>query len=170
MAEIQTGTTGAKRTRWKDDNPSAALARLMESFPQAGEGELVDRLIRQGEENERLNRAIYEYFVRNTKRAIEDGKKEIHPPRRVTQKAAQEAEEIVRDHFREIAEELFALTMPNGKDLGDCTGKELDQMGKAMERVRKIVPANMTVREAIEKRRISVEQLGMLHNAFKPKH
>jgi hypothetical protein len=170
MAEVQTGATGAKRTRWKDHNPSAALARLMESFPTAGEGELVDRLMRQGEENEHLNRAIYEYFVRNTVRAIEDNKKAVSRPRpRPSPAATRDVEEAIHDRLAEVAEELFALSMPNGKDLGDCTGKDLDLMGKATERLRKFVPANKTVREALDKRHLSVEQIEALRASFKPK-
>jgi hypothetical protein len=158
--------------RWKKYDPSAVLARFMEQYPQAGEGELVDRMLREGEETPELNRSIYEYFVRNTMRAIEDNKirPQPRPSPAARQTATQEVAEAIRDRFAEVVAELCALPMPNGKDLGDCTGKELDQMGKAMERVRKIVPANLTVKEAVEKKKVSIEQLEALHAAFKPKN
>jgi hypothetical protein len=171
MAEVQTGITGAKRLRWKKHDPSAVLARLMENHPTAGEGELVDRMIREGEDTPELNRSIYEYFVRNTMRAIEDNKRHTPRPRpRPTPAAARDVEEAIRDRFAEVAEELFALSMPNGKDLGDCTGKDLDLMGKATERLRKFVPTNKTVREALDKSHLSVEQIEALHASFKPRN
>ena len=170
MTEIQTGVTGAKRMRWKKYDPSAVLARLMEQHPTAGEGELVDRMIKEIEDNDQLLRSITEYFVRNTMRAIEDNKRDTPRPRpRPTPAAVRDVEEAIHDRFAEVAEELFALSMPNGKDLGDCTGKDLDLMGKATERLRKFVPANKTVREALDKRHLSVEQIEALHVSFKPK-
>jgi len=42
-------------------------------------------------------------------------------------------------------------------------------MGKATERLRKFVPATKTVREALDKRRLSVEQIEALRASFKPK-
>jgi hypothetical protein len=144
----------------------------MENHPTAGEGELVDRMIREVEDNDKLLRSVVEYFVRNTMRAIEDGKKDRPRPapyRGVDPKAAQKVEEAVHDRLAEVAEELYALPMPNGKDLGDCTGKDLDLMGKATERLRKFVPANQTVREALDKRHLSVEQIEALQASFKPK-
>ena len=172
MTQIQTGVTGAKRLRWKKHDPSAVLAQLMESHPTAGEGELVDRMIREVENNDPLLRSVVEYFVRNTKRAIEDNKRDRVRPSRyrgVDPKAAQKVEEAIHDRLVEVAEELFALSMPNGKDLGDCTGKDLDLMGKATERLRRFVPANKTVREALDKRHLSVDQIEALRASFKPK-
>jgi hypothetical protein len=172
MTEIQTGVTGAKRLRWKKDNPSEVLARLMELNPTAGEGELVDKMIREGEDNSGLNRSIYEYFVRNGMRAAEEKKRDVRRPRggRPRPAVEKDVKDAIQDRFAEVVAELCALSMPNGKDLGDCTGKELDQMGKAVERVRKIVPANMTVKEAVEKKKLSIEQLEALHGAFKSKN
>ena len=172
MTEIQTGVTGAKRMRWKKYDPSAVLARLMEQHPTAGEGELVDRMIREGEDTPELNRSIYEYFVRNTMRAIEDNKKDVSrtPPKRPSPAVARDVEKAVQDRLAEVAAELYALPMPNGKDLGDCTGKDLDLMGKATERLRKFVPANKTVREALDKTHLSVEQMEALYASFKPKN
>ena len=171
MTEIQTGVTGAKRMRWKKYDPSAVLARLMEQHPTAGEGELVDRMIKEIEDNDQLLRSITEYFVRNTMRAIEDNKRDTPRPRpRPTPAAVRDVEEAIHDRFAEVAEELFALSMPNGKDLGDCTGKDLDLMGRATERLRKFVPANKTVREALDKTHLSVEQMEALYASFKPKN
>ena len=170
MTEIQTGVTGAKRMRWKKYDPSAVLARLMEQHPTAGEGELVDRMIKEIEDNDQLLRSITEYFVRNTMRAIEDNKRDTPRPRpRPSPAVARDVEKAVQDRLAEVAAELYALPMPNGKDLGDCTGKDLDLMGKATERLRKFVPPNQTVREALDKRHLSVEQIEALHVSFKPK-
>jgi hypothetical protein len=156
--------------RWKKHDPSAVLARLMDNFPQAGEGELVDRMIREGDDTPELNRSVYEYFVRNTMRAIEDNKRDLgRPEPRPTPAAEREVEEALHDRLAEVAAELYALPMPNGKDLGDCTGKDLDLMGKATERLRKFVPPNQTVREALDKRHLSVEQIEALRASFQPK-
>jgi hypothetical protein len=182
MSDFSPGVTGAKRTRWSEDNPDAVLAEIYKSDTTANDKQLINRMMQEVEGDRALLRVVVAYYVYNRikaiKKALADADEILRgggrggqkygggQPRGGDPEIKEKAEAAIRDRLRELAEELYALPMPNGKDLGDCTGRDLDRMNSASVRLRKLVPANMTVREAVGSKKLTETQLEMLAKSY----
>lgn len=136
MLEINTGTYGAKRASWRDFNPRNVLQHIIDENPDGPESRWRDLFWQYCQDHpDDCMQAVAQYFCDNAIRYILDGRND---QRRQAASADTEAvaatktrmKSRVRDHVvREAQILLLDLTMPNGKKLAQCTGKECQDFG-----------------------------------------
>ena len=137
---IQTvGTYGASIQSSRHVNPRDFLKDLLDANKGMGEIKLL-KLVRKHLKNEDnqddLDGVIDYWFVNNyrsllsapVKATITSAERKADSRAKVAAKAAVIMEKLtIRAHFI-----LMDMKLPNGKKLGDCTGRELSQIGGAM--------------------------------------
>lgn len=149
MTLLEIGRTGASKQSWRSPGPRALLKQLMDEAKDPHDGKVLFkdflaaalpspvRAAFANEDDERRLVNIIEYWFTNNHDLMmrlypKPGDKKL---KAAEQKVLAEKEEKIRTAVREkIAEQaelmLLDWIMPNGKAMGDCTGKEVREFGR----------------------------------------
>jgi hypothetical protein len=151
-AYVDYGTQGAFRATWRRAQPRLLLERLIRDNPKATEEQIHSLFWEEVEDDGDALRACVEYWLDNNYASILRFK-----PMAMGSGAAP-AQTTERDRIRQqikgrIEHEtrlvLLDLVMPNGKPLGDCTGRECLQFGRWFANLAKRVPPAEIVRNIL---------------------
>jgi hypothetical protein len=149
MSLLEIGHTGASKQSWRSPGPRALLKKLMDESKDPHDGKVLFKdflaaalpaVVRAAFENEdderRLVNIIEYWFTNNHNSMIQLYPRPGDEKRKAVAKKIQvEKEEKIRTALREKIKEqaeliLLDWIMPNGKAMGDCTGKEIRQFGR----------------------------------------
>jgi hypothetical protein len=131
---LNTGSLGATRQSWKANSPRDLLRRLIEKNPTTSEERLLTLFTDEVRENEGFLETLIEYWFTNNYRSLTRGTVEPAVQAKAREERQAKVAEIkhrVAKHIERKAQILLLdLTMPNGKKLRDCTGKECAELGR----------------------------------------
>jgi hypothetical protein len=146
---LNLGKTGAKRQSWRPTSPRALVLRLIRRYPRESRDELMERYVAQASKSAELVEAGLQYHFTNMfQAATRNGR--TKPSRE--QVAALEARVIAQTRAvvaRQAADYLMTSVMPNGKELGACTGAEVTVFGGWMRGIAAKINATDTVRSKL---------------------
>ena len=135
-------------------NPRELLLTLREQNPDASDNRLFELFREQIDGNDDYQLAVDWYFFINMltyeKRARAATKTHAQVTAQRKRIAGQIAQKIL----------LLNLTMPNGKELGDCFGAEIGKFGSAYLKLEKHVPKTKTVRSVLSENQVRNILLG----------
>jgi hypothetical protein len=172
MSLLEIGKTGASKQSWRSPGPRALLKTMLDEAKDPHNGkvlfkdflaavlpESVRNAFDDDDAAQRMTAIIEYWFTNNYASMIhayprpgDDKRTAVEKQKRaIKQQALREA---VREKIQEKAEILLLeWAMPNGKPVGDCTGKEIRQFGnKVAPWVAKIaakVTATQIVRDVL---------------------
>lgn len=134
---MKPGTYGATVQSFAPANPRELLLNILDQNPKISREALLGLVSDALQEpaNTAQLVAVIEYWFANTIRSIESLEAEHAPvakavTRDLTRKAVAKAAGTVKTAILEEAKiELLGMVMPNGKKLGDCTGRECQKFG-----------------------------------------
>lgn len=141
MTHLDTGTLGAKVQSWRKDNPRSLLKRMMEESPRASK----EKILREFSDYVRSEAGvdyldtIIEYWFSNNWHSLAE-KPESLLARIAERKTKTESlKETIKK--RAVQMVLLDLTMPNGKALRYCTGRDCAKAGGWFTRIAKKIGA-----------------------------
>lgn len=141
MTHIDTGTLGAKVQSWRKDNPRNLLKRMIEESPKKSKDRLLQEFsdyVRSAAGMEYLD-AIVEYWFSNNWHSLAE-KRDIKITTATTKARTEAFKSTIKE--RAVQMVLLDLTMPNGKILRNCTGRDCKKAGGWFARIaEKVRPA-----------------------------
>ena len=149
MTHIESGVQGAKRARWREVNPWKLLREIAEGLPNGEKEELWAAFWREAQDADDYLEAIARYFFDNAFLSLkkdQDGTAKHHKGK--PKKESLESEVETR------ALMLLQMMMPNGKQLGDCTGPDCRRFGGWLRGLAKLVPAGKTVGQSLTEAKV----------------
>lgn len=133
---MRPGTLGATVQSFAPANPRETLLTIMDQNPKVPRESLLSLVSDALQEPENLAQllTVIEYWFINTLRSIEVLEQQVPGAksvvREITKRATARAAGHVKTVILEEAKiELLKMAMPNGKTLGECTGKECQRFG-----------------------------------------
>ena len=150
-----TGKTGAKRASWSKANPRDLMLKIRKANPDADVQQMFACLLEEMEKprNKKYQRGIYEHFNANSYRSLVHDEKE-NESGEDKDKAKAAAAAAAKDIMKTAMDiELMTFLMPNGKELGDCTGPELRVFSGWASRLADKI-GNHTVREILNEHQL----------------
>jgi hypothetical protein len=151
---INFGKTGAKRASWKDVNPRATLARIVQLNPD-DEPKWRRDFWAYVKNRENYLRAITEYYLDHTIAAIkgQNGRRKHQVEdelggvdEAVTEQALEHVERRVSTATKK-AFNFLGMRMPDGRSIGDWTGRQGRQFGGWVAVIFKGVPAKTKLKD-----------------------
>lgn len=133
------GSTGAKRQTWKKANPRELLKQIVEET--VSEHKAYEAFVAAIEGDQAMMEAIIEYWFANNYRSLTY--QPVYEPRetaRQREQMADKAATIIKTRAEQMV--LLEMTMPNGKPLAECTGKEVANFGTKFLALSKAVRPN----------------------------
>lgn len=133
------GSTGAKRQTWKKANPRELLKQIVEET--TSEDKAYDEFVAAIDGDRAMMEAIIEYWFANNYRSLTY--QPTYEPREATKRREQMADRaatIIKTRAEQMV--LLEMTMPNGKTLAECTGKEVANFGTKFLALSKAVRPN----------------------------
>jgi hypothetical protein len=129
MANLDMGTTGAKRVSWATENPRSLLLDLIKENPTWGYDGIEKLFIEKAGDNPDMVTELARYYFAHTWRSIH--KERSHPHSTAATRAEtaikiSKTKEIITEKLQTI---LLDLILPNGKALRHCTGRDCRKAG-----------------------------------------
>lgn len=140
MTSLDTGTYGAKRQSFRKASPRDLLKRLMEENSRASEQKLQAMFADKVRSDDDYIDAIIEYwFANNYRSLVSKPEAPAQKQRAVAERAARV--EVIKEKIKIAATRIVLLdiTMPNGKALRDCTGKDCAKAGGWLSKIAKSI-------------------------------
>lgn len=163
---IDRGIYGAKRQSFREANPCSILEKAITDDPGASQEMIFDEVWGQIGDDLAMMRTVFEYWFTNNYRRIIRPQQRASAPATATRQAQEAAATaLVRRRVEERAVvHLMAMFLPNGKTVGDTTGRELRAIAPKMSSwlgdLAQLVPHSKTVRQVFNE-----DQLQNLYNS-----
>jgi hypothetical protein len=153
-AYVEHGTQGAFRATWRKVQPRLLLERLVNENPDANEEKIHLMFWQEIEEDKDYLRACVEYWLDNNYASILRPKSKEAFERNHSVKRDEVKKKIKQRVQQEVYVALLELEMPNGKPLGDCTGRDCKKFNNWFATLAGKVPANKLVRDVLSENEI----------------
>lgn len=158
--EQQPGIQGAKRATWRDNDPRPLVARIIAENPKLDINAAFEVFWQEIHEDSDLLQTVARYYwdnafaahVRSVRLSMPEQRKQRELAER---KAVEEAKARIQARVRhEASIILLTMKMPNGKPLGECTGKECGTFGGWFQVLADRVPSRKTVAEVLSEKQL----------------
>jgi len=154
MTHTDPGTYGAKRATWRTTDPRPLLRRIIDQHPRADESVWREEFWREVESDPDHLRAIVEYWLDNNILAL-TRQRSTRPTAERSEAARPVVEKIRERVSHEVRTAFLMLVMPNGKELGECTGADCKKFGGWCAQLARAVPANKTVAAVLSEKQVA---------------
>jgi hypothetical protein len=152
MTDMNLGVSSAKRATWRETDTRPLLQDIVAKNPKLDDKKLFQLFWNEIEEDKDHLRAIAQYWFDLAMIAL---RRRPHDNRVKRTKRYEEAKTKIKQRIQqEVTSALLQLMMPNGKVLGDCTGKECATFGGWFSALAEEVPAKSTVAETLSEKQV----------------
>lgn len=149
IQETNTGKYGAKVQSWKKHGPREILENLINKFGSEDKAFLLKEYSAAVRKNpEALHTIILYTFTNNYRSLVEDNEGESERRRKKYERrirTKRDAEVAVKVARVRVVTLVLGMTMPNGKTLGESTGREVRKVGGLFSKIAAKVPPNKRV-------------------------
>lgn len=155
------GELGATRQSWRTKSVRDLLAKIVAQDPQASDRTLLEKFVKELREDDGYFLAAAEYAFDNARRALR--REQFHQPTATqaalrAKEAANHVDRVARIKSRVV---LMSLPMPNGKELGKCTGAECKDFGGWYHRLANRVGPDKLVSDVLSEQELhSIYKMG----------
>jgi hypothetical protein len=164
MTDINLGITGAKRATWRREDTRPLLQTLVENNPRLDDEELFELLWQEVINDEKQLRSIVRYWYDLALLALRRSAPRASGRRQSARAAAtpspeqrartDKVKEQLKERVTQEAILLLKLPMPNGKELGRCTGADCRTFGGWFTALADKVSARQIVGNALSEKQV----------------